>query len=300
MQEAGFLYFIAGICEILELIVASYVVALFQISALIMVLSYASCNVSVAPLHRDPAHRSEQTSQLLFGEKAEVLEITQGDWARIRGRWDGYEGWCRASQLQFITPKDFGKPVRQVAARHYDALHFGDSTLWLPMGSELTGIKRGSVGCGNLLHGKFRGKKINLHHASPAREVVKAFALQYMHAPYQWGGRTIAGIDCSGLVQMAFKMAGQSIVRDASQQAQTGTTIDFLMEARCGDLAFFDNADGAIVHVGILLDHETIIHATDTAGRVVVDKIDNGGIISLSLKKRTHNLRLVRRVLPDN
>lgn len=262
-----------------------------------MVLSHACCNVSVAPIRKDPAHRAEQTSQLLFGEKAEVLEISTNDWARIRGRWDGYEGWCRLSQLQFITPKDFMKPVRQVASRHHDALHFEESSLWLPMGSELTGIKSGKVGCNNM-QGRFKGHKINLHHLSPAAEAVKATALKYLHAPYQWGGRTLAGIDCSGLVQMAYKMSGMPMVRDASQQALVGKTIDFLMEGRCGDLAFFDNAEGRIVHVGILIDNQTIIHATETTGRVVVDKIDNSGIISLLLKKRTHNLRLVKRVLP--
>ena len=261
-----------------------------------MVLSYAFCNISIAPLHKDPAHRSEQTSQLLFGERVEVLEIGPNDWARIRGRWDGYEGWCRVAQLQFIQQKEFRKPIRQIAARHYDHLHFDDSQLWMPMGSELTCVKGGKLLCNNQV-GKFKGRKINLHHLAPTPESVMHHAMQYLHAPYQWGGRTIAGIDCSGLVQMAYKLAGQPIVRDASQQALAGKPIDFLMEAKCGDLAFFDNAEGAIVHVGILLDHQTIIHATDTAGRVVIDKIDNGGIISLSLKKRTHNLRLVSRYI---
>lgn len=261
-----------------------------------MVLSYAFCNVSVAPVHKDPAHRSEQTSQLLFGEKVEVLEIGPNDWARLRGRWDGYEGWCRLSQVQFMTEKDFRKPVRQVAARHYDHLHFEESNLWLPMGSELTCVKSGKLLCNNQ-QGKFKGRKVNLHHQTPNAETIANVALQYLHAPYQWGGRTIAGIDCSGLVQMAYKMAGKMMVRDASQQALLGQTIDFLIESKCGDLAFFDNAEGIIVHVGILLDHQTIIHATDTAGRVVQDKIDNGGIISLTLKKRTHNLRLVKRIL---
>ncbi len=261
-----------------------------------MVLSYASCNISVAPLHKDPSHRSEQISQLLFGERVEVLEIGPNDWARIRGQWDGYEGWCRVSQLQFISQKDFKKPVRQVASRHYDQLHFEESQLWLPMGSELTGLKGGKLLCNNQL-GKFKGRKVNLHQIAPTPAAVMNSAMQYLHTPYQWGGRSVAGIDCSGLVQMAYKLAGQPIVRDASQQAQAGRQIAFLIETKCGDLAFFDNAEGNIVHVGILLDHQTIIHATDTSGRVVIDKIDNGGIISLSLKKRTHNLRLLTRVL---
>jgi len=264
-----------------------------------MVLSYAYCNVSVAPLHLEPAHRSEQTSQLLFGEKLEILEISTDEWARIRGRWDDYEGWCRLSQLQLISLKEYRKPVRNISFGHYDKLVAAEGELWTPAGSELTGIKNT-----HLFHagktGKFKGKKQNIDKkTATAAEIVSA-ARTFLNAPYQWGGRTIAGIDCSGLVQMACKMAGLSIVRDASQQALVGNTLDFLPEAAAGDLAFFDNAEGKIVHVGILLDAQTIIHATDTSGRVVIDKLDNGGIISVSLKKRTHNLRVVKKILINN
>lgn len=262
-----------------------------------MVLSYAYCNVSVAPLHLEAAHRSEQTSQLLFGEKLEILEIGTGEWARIRGRWDGYEGWCRLSQLQLISSKEYRKPVRNISFSHYDRLISEDGDIWMPAGSELAGI-RNTLQFHGQKSGKFKGKKLNIDKKVPtATEIVQA-AQTFLHAPYQWGGRTVAGIDCSGLVQMACKMSGLSIVRDASQQALVGTTIDFLSEAGAGDLAFFDNAEGRIVHVGILLDAQTIIHATDTSGRVVIDKLDNGGIISISLKRRTHNLRLVKKILP--
>ena len=265
---------------------------------MIMVLSHAFCNISVAPVHLDPAHRSEQTTQLLFGEKVEILELNDHQWARIRGRWDGYEGWCRIAQLQLILPKEFKKPLRFISYRHHDRLLLDHSELWLPLGSELSVLKSNKFQIGTTAP-VFKGKRINLQKVESTSEGIRQAALQYLHAPYQWGGRTIAGIDCSGLVQMAYKLCGQMVPRDASEQAKMGLPIDFLMEARCGDLAFFDNEEGRIVHVGIMLDHETIIHATDTAGRVVVDKIDNGGIISIALKKRTHNLRMVRRLLAN-
>ncbi len=110
-------------------------------------------------------------------------------------------------------------------------------------------------------------------------------AMKYLYAPYQWGGRSIAGIDCSGLTQMAFRLCNHPIARDASVQATEGELVDFLQHAQCGDLAFFDDKEGKIVHVGILLDSQTIIHATDTAGHVVIDRIDPGGIISISHEK---------------
>ncbi|MBC7554865.1 MAG: C40 family peptidase, partial [Taibaiella sp.] len=126
---------------------------------------------------------------------------------------------------------------------------------------------------------------------------LKEAVLLYGYAPYQWGGRSIYGIDCSGLTQMAYKLCNIPLQRDAGQQAQQGVIVDFLETAQCGDLAFFDNADGKITHVGMLLDNQTIVHATETTGHVVTDRIDPGGIISVSLRKRTHNLRVVRRMI---
>lgn len=256
-----------------------------------MVLSYSYCNVSILPLKRDPSHRAEQVSQLLFGEKAEVLDINEQEWARVHVEWDDYEGWCRASQLGMISRKEYRKETKFLAGRNTDRIVFEDADLWLPLGSELV---RSKVTVGSNM-GRFKGKKLDVKELTFDGDGLKNAALQYLNAPYMWGGRTIAGIDCSGLTQMAFKLCNRKLPRDASQQANEGETVDFLQHARCGDLAFFDNAEDKITHVGLLLDDHTIIHATDTSGRVVVDQIDQGGIISTSLRKRTHKLRLVKR-----
>lgn len=259
-----------------------------------MVLSYAFCNVSRASIRKEAAHRSEQVNELLFGERAEVLEINDDDWARIRCEWDGYEGWCRSGQLALVSRKEYRKNLKFIASKHTDKLEFENGDLWLPLGSDLRSIKGGKIIVCNLA-GKYKGKKLPVDKLTLNSETLKDAGLRYMHAPYQWGGRTMAGIDCSGLTQMAFKLCGRAIPRDADQQALEGETVDFLQHAKCGDLAFFNNADGKIVHVGILLDERTILHATGSSGRVVIDPIDQGGIISAQLRKRTHTLRFVKR-----
>lgn len=263
---------------------------------MVLSLAYASCNVPVMPLRAEPSHKAEQTSQILYGEKLEIMEIDKNDWAHVHNRWDGYEGWCKQSQLKTLTKKEFRKEAKYLSGTNGGKIALPGGDMWLPLGCELSGLKGGKLAAGNE-SGKFKGKKLKVKGRIPDCESVKKAALQYMNAPYQWGGKSIMGIDCSGLTQMAFRMCNHMLPRDASEQANMGQLVDFLQNSRCGDLAFFDNKDGKIVHVGILFDNQTIIHATDTAGRVVVDMIDQAGIISSALKMRTHNLRFVKRII---
>lgn len=255
-----------------------------------MVLSYAFCNASLAPLRAEPSHKAEMVNQLLYGERAEVLEINDKDWAKVHCELDGYIGWCKIGQLTTVHKKDYRKAPRYIADKHQNKLVFEHSEQWIPMGADLFGMK--------LLdrnNNKYKGKKLASKDLELSPKHLIEAAMQYMNAPYLWGGRSIAGIDCSGLTQMAFKMCGKAILRDAAQQAEEGEQVDFLQHASKGDLAFFDNDEGKIVHVGIILDNNSILHATDTSGRVVIDKIDQGGIISIALKKRTHKLRVIKR-----
>jgi cell wall-associated NlpC family hydrolase len=248
------------------------------------------------PVKTEPSHRAEQNNQLLYGEKVEIIEVNKNDWAQIQSTWDSYQGWCKLSQLTRVTRKEFRKNAKYLAGSPNSKLVMPSSEMWMPLGAELTGLKGGKITPYNET-GRYKGKRLAVKSLSLNAENLANAAKKYLHAPYQWGGRSIAGIDCSGLIQMGLKLCNYPFPRDADQQANEGTLVDFLQNAKCGDLAFFDNKDGKIVHVGLLLDNQTILHATDAAGRVVIDRIDQAGIISTSLRMRTHNLRFVKRIL---
>jgi cell wall-associated NlpC family hydrolase len=166
----------------------------------------------------------------------------------------------------------------------------GGVKMHIPFGSSLPHFKDGQGRIGKREFA-FAGTYTTRTELHPGPANVKLLTEQWLNAPYLWGGRTILGVDCSGLVQVNYKMMCIDLPRDAWQQAQQGTTVKKLKDARCGDLAFFDDKE-EIVHVGILLSNEQIIHAS---GKVRIDNIDKKGIINSETGKRTHFLESLKR-----
>jgi cell wall-associated NlpC family hydrolase len=116
----------------------------------------------------------------------------------------------------------------------------------------------------------------------------------YLRAPYVWGGKSVFGLDCSGLMQQLFGLLGVQLPRDAHQQIALGRPVDFVTQTQPGDLAFFENAEGRIVHVGVVLDEGQILHAH---GEVRLDPLDHHGIFNRTRQKYSHKLRLIKRIL---
>lgn len=245
-------------------------------------MNYAICSVPVAPVRALPSHRSEMVSQLLFGEGCTILE-SKDEWLNISCVHDGYEGWCQASQFNRVN-----KPVIDRSMLLADAwsatIRIKDQAMQVPMGSlyitpdELPQVEINRSGF------------IEFSHPDAGALIERSKKL--LNTSYLWGGRSVYGIDCSGFCQLMFSFHGIRLPRDASQQVANGELVGFLQEARAGDLAFFDNEEGRIVHVGILIDQETIIHA---AGKVRIDKIDTAGILNSDTGFRTHQLRIIKR-----
>lgn len=251
------------------------------------------CPLSVVPVRKEPGDRYEMTTQWLFGETAHVLERTER-WSLLRFDHDGYEGWVDNLQSQptqapmLADAVRAAEPVVQVATTH--------AILQLPMGAVLPAE---AVNGPIPITGRITiTGRTTAELEGPPIERITTLAPLWLGAPYLWGGRTPWGVDCSGFIQALFLLGGVMLPRDAWQQAQAGTPMDLVDLSRTGDLAFFANAEGRIVHVGMVLDAEggtkRVLHAS---GRVRIDVLDHQGIFSTELKRYTHTLRSIKRVL---
>jgi cell wall-associated NlpC family hydrolase len=157
---------------------------------------------------------------------------------------------------------------------------------------QLIAIAIGSnVAVCDFLNHQYDGHKVES--VLPKSAIVET-ALLYLNTPYLWGGKSPFGIDCSGFTQMVYKLCGHELLRDASMQATQGEALSFIEESEPGDLVFFDNEEGNIVHVGIIMEDHHIIHAH---GKVRIDRLDHSGIFNHEKRKHTHKLRVIKRIV---
>lgn len=252
---------------------------------------YALVAVPAAPVRRKPVHSREMVNQLLFGEPVKILKERGERWVKVRSLPDRYEGWITRNMLVQVERKVAETRCPMVVTDIVGKLTIGDMPMHVPAGASLPGYKDGKGMLGETAY-EFSGYGRDRDAEPVSSTAVEQLALSWLNAPYLWGGRTPLGVDCSGFVQVIYKMVGIDLPRDAWQQAQVGTAVKKLEETRTGDLAFFDEKE-EIVHTGILLGNDRIIHAS---GKVRIDGISSKGIIQAETGKRTARLRAIRRV----
>ncbi len=256
-------------------------------------MSYAVCCVPVAPIRMEPDHRSEMVSQLLFGECCIITIVEKNGWVKVVSKLDAYTGWCQQPHFQEIDEVHYYLEENNLTADWVNEIDYNGHMMWVPLGSSLTAMKNGNaIWRKNTVH--YSGKVWEPAAAKHDVKTIKQLAFKFLNTAYLWGGRSVFGIDCSGFTQAVYKFLNVHLLRDAQQQATQGELVSFLQQAHCGDLAFFDDEDGNIMHVGILLNAQEIIH---TNGKVKIDKIDNEGIIDTDTGQRSQRLRIIKRYI---
>jgi hypothetical protein len=255
-------------------------------------MKFGICTLNSIPLRLDASDTSEMVSQLLFGEHFKVLE-TKKQWLYVKLDFDGYQGWLDSKQVEEITEEYYLELKESNTTFSNELINFAttenDKLIPLSVGATLPNYKNGTFSINNKSF-SFDGKVIE---SSLTKNAIIKTAFIYLNAPYLWGGKSPFGIDCSGFTQMVYKLNGFKLFRDASQQAKQGIVLSFIEESEPGDLAFFDNEEGKITHVGIILANNFIIHAS---GKVRLDRLDQSGIYNEETNRHTHKLRLIKKM----
>ncbi|WP_298954637.1 C40 family peptidase [uncultured Nonlabens sp.] len=249
-------------------------------------MRYGVCPISIAPLRLETSDASEMVSQVLYGELFKVLERRK-KWSKIRLAHDNYEGWMDNKQFIEIESEQYQHFVKHSKLYSKDLishLTHEDKTLsTLTIGAQVSSV--------SLLKDTFQNE---INTVTPGSSNLINNALLFLNTPYLWGGRTPLGIDCSGFTQLIYRLSGFDLLRDASQQATQGEVLSFIEEAEPGDLAFFDNNEGKITHVGIIMSDNYIIHAH---GKVRIDRLDQSGIFNVEQNIHTHKLRVIKKII---
>ena len=262
-------------------------------------MKYGISGLSIIPVRREPSERSEMITQILFGERFEVFENLMG-WNRVVLEYDGYEGWIdnkmitplikrvydKISSAPMAVSTDIMSLVRSKSANNHMIVAGSSLPYWRPYKREFSiSAEVFSMNGTSQYH-----TPLNL------RKFIAQQSLMYFNAPYLWGGRSPFGIDCSGLVQIIYKMAGIRLPRDAKDQVYKGVPLTFVEESQPGDLIFFDDDEGHIIHVGIIWEKNKVIHAS---GKVRIDNVDQYGIFNVDTKRYTHKMRVIKKILND-
>jgi hypothetical protein len=261
-------------------------------------LNHGICALSAVPVRAEASDKAEQVTELLFGDCYTVL-LAQGNWLRVEGAADNYLGWIDYKQHTPVSDAYFQAWRAQDHPRALDLVQVvsdADTRQPITVGCRLPFFDGMTLKIGDKCL-FYNGAATNPAQAATTERqlmLLRKLGQLYLRAPYVWGGKSVFGLDCSGLMQQLFGLLGMQLPRDAHQQIALGRPVDFVTQTQPGDLAFFENAEGRIVHVGVVLDEGQILHAH---GEVRLDPLDHHGIFNRTRQKYSHKLRLIKRIL---
>ncbi|MGY0426113.1 MAG: C40 family peptidase [Polaribacter sp.] len=254
---------------------------------------YGICNLSIVAIRATESDTSEMTNQVLFGEHFEVIEKHK-EWSKIRLAFDNFEGFINTKQYLEITEDCYTKIDAKTPCYSKELVNFvtnnSNELFTIIIGYSLPFYTNEKLRLGKDIY-NYQGDVFSGKHS---KNTISKTAFTFLNAPFLWGGKTPFGIDCAGFTQMVYKLCGYNLLRNVKEQATQGEFLSFIEESEAGDLAFFDDDEGEIIHVGIVLNDYHIIHAYE---KVRIDTLDHSGIFNADLQKHTHNLRVIKKLI---
>ena len=255
-------------------------------------MEYGICNLGKIPVHAEPKPDAKLLAELLFGNHFKVEKIL-GDWLQITNAFDNLEGWIEKNQCIQISKAYAAQLDGMPEVFSADLVNFVEqenhNLTPILLSSRLPGFHDGHC---ILKEEKYIFEGATLTGQHPKQSIVQ-LAYICLNAPYYKGGSSIFGIDAPGFTQLIYRLNGYKLHRDVVQQSKQGEVLSFIEESEPGDLAFFDDDEGQIIHTGIILANNHIIHSY---GKVRIDRLDQTGIFNNDLGRHTHKLRVIKKI----
>ncbi|MEM9725728.1 MAG: NlpC/P60 family protein [Pseudomonadota bacterium] len=237
----------------------------------------ALCAAPLSPCKATPDAAAPTLATYLHGEPLRVFERREDGWAWAQSDRDGYVGYVRAADLGPPAPAGAAQATRRVTAlraHRYPEPNFKAPPLnWAPLGAKVrvTGQEEPG-GPGDPPFTETAEGWMPSRHLSPLDAVETdwvAVAERFLGAPYVWGGESVDGIDCSGLVQVALEQCGLPCPRDADMQAaELGDALGLDTRPERGDFVFWRG------HVALMRDAEMLLHASASVMEVWLEQYD--------------------------
>lgn len=262
--------------------------------------SFGITAVTHISVRSNPDNKSELLTQLLFGESFRILD-QWNEWLHIRILPGGQQGWIlNYSYIPVSSPPE--EPGSGETHVNLQILYV--SRVDKPRHNIIV-LPGSTLPCNPQSGKEFSLGSFKFRYVSPVPEELdvnrqnkmEALALIFINAPFLWGGRSLFGIDNTGLIQLVFKMYGINVPGNLEDLLKIGHPIAFAHDSMPGDIAFFENKDGDIIHSGIVTQPGKIIHCY---GHVREDSLDHAGIYGSDEEKYLFYLRIINRILPDS
>jgi hypothetical protein len=255
---------------------------------------FGVCRLSAVPVLADGGN-SVPVSYLLFGDAYEVLDRSKDKaWLRIKINYDNTEGWIDLHHHHSIPPEYFAQIINadfKITTDVVSTILYKKSPLPVLLGSIVPISNSELFKMDEQFAFNGEAKAVSQKREN---EFIKLIALKYLNAPATAGGKSPFGICPQGLLQMVFKISGYTLPWDLNQQAASGKKVKDAASAQPGDIAFFKNKAGKIIHAGILMPDSKIIHAY---GQVRIDPLTDEGILNAETKIHSHKAAAIRRIV---
>ena len=249
-------------------------------------MPFGICPLSVIAVRESADENSRMITQLLYGELFRLLDHRKY-WNKIRIQGEKREGWIKKDQFQKISDAEYEKITASTSDKYaLDLVSFANTE----QGVLIPILMGSNVAHAQILAHSHEGTASNGEFKKP--KLVDT-ALLYLNAPELRGGKGPFGIDSAGFTQMVYKINGVQLLRTPEEQATQGEPLSFIEESEAGDLAFFDDKEGNITHVGIIMADNYIIHVD---GKVRIDRLDHTGIFNREKRNYTHQLRVIKKI----